>query len=361
MTGYWYSRRTSVSLLFLAPLLFACGGGGGGGGSSGPGAGAIWLIPADEVVDGGPGQDGIPAIDNPRFEPVSQNATTGADELIIGVRYGGATKAYPHEIMDWHEIVNDGPSTDPFAVSYCPLTGSAVTWKGNTSHANSTFGTSGLLYNSNLILYDRQSSSFWSQMLEQSVSGSRIREVPERIQTIETTMSTWMAMFPNSQIMTTNTGHVRNYGAYPYGNYKVNTGLLFPVNHEDNRLHPKTRAIGVRDGLTSKVYQIDGFGDTTQAINDQVGAVSVVAVGNTLLNFAVIFDRELGDGTILTFTAINGDLPNILQDDEGNVWDVFGTAVSGPRTGEQLGMTNSFIAMWFAWVAFFNGAEIHFN
>ena len=109
------------------------------------------------------------------------------------------------------------------------------------------------------------------------------------------------------------------------------------------------------------MYQIDGFGGTTQAINDQFNDEPIVVVGNSSADIAVIYSRQLGDGTILEFSALDGQLPNILQDTEGNTWDVFGNAVSGPRAGEQLTMTNSFTAMWFAWVAFFEDPEIYFN
>ena len=366
MTKRLRSRTSNVLPVVLACLLAACGGGGGGAGNAAAAIPPIlgegeWLIATADVVDGGPGVEGIPAIDRPMFEPVSVNDFVNPTDLVIGVRIGGEVKAYPHEILDWHEIVNDGPGTDPVSLSYCPLTGSAVAWKGNSSHADSTFGVSGLLYNSNLILFDRETGSLWSQMLEQSVNGSRIRELPERIQVIETTWETWRGMYPGSVVMTTDTGHARSYGVYPYGNYKTGRMLLYPITNTDERLHPKTRVIGVRAGNQSKVYQIDGFADSMQTINDQVGEQSIVVIGNSAKDLSAIYNRQLSDGTILNFTPIDGSLPNVMQDDEGNVWDIFGTAVSGPRSGEQLGMTTSYVAMWFAWASFFPNTEIHFN
>ena len=132
-------------------------------------------------------------------------------------------------------------------------------------------------------------------------------------------------------------------------------------------MHPKTRVIGIRtgdgvdDSVASKVYQLGAFGSATQAINDQVGNQSIVIAGNTDLDYAVIYDRELADGTILTFAPIEDDGANIMSDNEGNVWDVFGVATSGPRVGEQLAMTSSYTAFWFAWAAHFTDADIHFN
>jgi hypothetical protein len=174
-------------------------------------------------------------------------------------------------------------------------------------------------------------------------------------------------MYPDAVVMNRNTGYSRDYGDYPYDDYRENAGVFFPVSHVDNRMHPKTRVIGIRAGSgadvesPTKVYQLGAFGSATQAINDQFEDQSIVVVGNTDLDFAVIYNRELADGTILTFTPIENDLPNIMSDNEGNVWDAFGSAVSGPRAGTQLAMTKSYTAFWFAWVAHFTNAEIYFN
>ena len=138
--------------------------------------------------------------------------------------------------------------------------------------------------------------------------------------------------------------------------------MLFTVGRQDNRLHPKQRVIGIHEGKDiAKTYQLGAFGATTQAINDQFQNQSIVIVGNSAQSFAAIYDRQLPDGTILNFTAIDGDLPNVLLDDEGNVWDILGRAVSGPRVGAELAPTRSFVAMWFAWVSHFNQIDINFN
>lgn len=360
ITGFLATCTT----IFLA----SCGGGGGGGAPVTPGpVGTVneWLIPSTEVVDGGPGQDGIPAIDAPLFQSVSNpdNDYIFNNDLVTGIVVDGEYRAYPHKILNWHEVVNDSVGSDVFVLSHCPLTGSSLAWDVEDSSTNPEFGVSGLLYNSNLILYDRRTDSRWSQMLEQSVWGSRSGESPARIQVIETTWTTWQSMYPNSQVLTRDTGFYSNadYFIYPYGEYRWNDQLLFPVSNDDNRLHKKDRVIGIRSDTSAKVYQLDGFGDLTQTINEQFEGTPIVVVGNTVLNFAAIFDRELGDGTLLTFSPLAGQLPGVMEDNEGNVWDVFGTAISGPRMGTQLDSTNSYIAMWFAWATFFENTEIHFN
>jgi len=263
--------------------------------------------------------------------------------------------------MDYHEIVNDGPVGEPFVVSYCPLTGSALAWVGRAADPNSTFGVSGLLYNSNLLLYDRASDSIWSQLLQLSVNGPRIGERPEKIQVLETTFATLKSMYPDAVVMTRDTGHVRRYDEYPYGSYREDSEFLFKISRLDNRLSLKQRVIGLHEGDSGKVYQIDRFGASTLAINDQFRDQAIVVFGNSTLNLAAIYSRVLSDGTILTFNPIQDDLPNIMSDTEGNVWDVFGRAVSGPRAGEQLRSVRSYTAMWFAWVSHFDDVQIHFN
>ncbi|HAK53008.1 MAG TPA: hypothetical protein DCM54_14050 [Gammaproteobacteria bacterium] len=143
-------------------LLAACGGGGGGGGGGGSDNTNIsstgWLIPENEVRDGGPGKDGIPAINNPVFVSQDLQQVT-ARQLMIGMSVDGEAVAASHDIKDWHEVLNLGTSTGPTTMSYCPLTSSALYWQGNENHTDPTFGVSGLLYNSNLILYDRETDS----------------------------------------------------------------------------------------------------------------------------------------------------------------------------------------------------------
>lgn len=346
--------------LLVATMLSSCGGGGGNGGN-GANAGGDWLIREQDVYDTGNGVDGIPTLSNPVFESAATITTVDPDDMVIALRYAGEVRVYPIDILEYHEIVNDGTATDPFTLSYCPLTGSAVAWLGNATHADKSFGVSGLLYESNLILFDRETQSYWSQMLQLAVHGSRRGERPTTMQVIELPFSTLVAMYPDAMVMTRDTGHSRPYDESPYGAYDTSGNLAFEVSFWDTRLFPKVRVVGIHDDRNSKVYQFPQMGPTTITINDQFANQSIVVIGNTILNFAVIYDRKLADGTILAFNPIQDDLPNVMSDTEGNTWDVFGTAVSGPRTGEQLARTRSFKAMWFAWGVFFRNAEIHFN
>jgi len=321
------------------------------------------IVPLSEVIGGGPGPDGIPPLETPQFITDLSATSISPFELVVGVKIGDDIRAYPYNIMNWHEVVNDqfsmDGSSEHVTLSYCPLTGSAMLWKSFVESTNKTFGTSGLLYNSNLIMYDRETGSNWSQMLEQSINGPQIKRIPDRLPVVETSWATWKAMYPETKLLSERTGFSRDYTAYPYGSYRENQSLLFPVNNSnDLRLHRKERVLGINVGSSSKVYPIRSFSSQVEVINETVGEMQVVAAGSSGHNFGVIFNRELEDCTVLDFVAVQDSLPVVMRDNEGNEWDIFGTAVSGARKGQQLQKTNSYIAYWFAWTAFFPGAQI---
>ena len=321
-------------------------------------------VPLTGIVDGGPGPDGIPPVEAPIFIENSSASSLDPDELVIGVKIGNDIRAYPHRIMNWHEVLNDRFTIDGVVesatLSYCPLTGSAMLWQALMEPGDQTFGTSGLVYNSNLLLYDRQTFSLWSQMLEQSVLGPQIQRIPDRLQVVETSWQTWQGMYPETSLLSERTGYSRDYDVYPYGSFRVDRTLLYTVdNLNDLRLHRKDRVVGINVGSSSKVYPIKNFASDVEVINDTVGDMSVVAAGSSGLNFGVVFNRELEDCTVLDFDPIQNKLPIVMQDSEGNEWDIFGIAVSGERTGQQLEKTNSYIAYWYAWTAFFADAEIN--
>jgi hypothetical protein len=318
-----------------------------------------WLIPKDEVFNGGPGRDGIPSIDNPQFTNVINAHYLTDNDLVIGLKIGATIRAYPHPILDWHEIVNDEPNGQKIALTYCPLTGSAIAWNRDGLVSGSTFGVSGLLYNSNLIPYDRGSQSNWSQMMIKSVNGNFIGQEVETTRLIETTYKTWKELYPSSKILSSNTGFARTYGNYPYGGYRTNNDLLFPVNHQDNRLHKKARILGIIVGDFAIAYPIDSFGDDVSVINNDFSGLLHITVGSKGKNFAAAYNRKLDDGTVLEFTAVQNELNIVMTDSEGNKWDIFGYAVDGPRSGTQLKSTKSFIAYWFAWAAFYQNTVIY--
>ena len=321
-----------------------------------------WLIPSCEVFDGGPGKDGIPSVDAPKFNIASSVNFLRPEDLVIGVYANGSYKAYPHPILDWHEIVNDEVGDKALAITYCPLTGTAIGWDRTIDGEVTTFGVSGLLYNTNLIPYDRKTDTNWSQILSQGVNGELTNRNIETHPVIETSWETWKALFPDSEVLNRNTGFDRDYNRYPYGDYRTNNNaLIFPVSNEDSRLPQKDRGLGVLIDEKAKFYPVGKFNEGDfQVVSDEFQNTDLVVIGSASKNLVVAYERRLEDGTNLTFEALasedNADM--LMLDNEGNTWNIFGLAISGPRQGEQLKAPESFMGYWLAWATFYPNPEI---
>ncbi|MDN5212196.1 DUF3179 domain-containing protein [Fulvivirgaceae bacterium BMA12] len=334
--------------------------GGGAGGAGGSGSFGNWLIPVNEVRDGGPGKDGIPALQDPDFLEAGQASYLREDDLVVGYKRGNDIRAYSHNVLDWHEIVNDQVGDFPVAITYCPLTGTAIGWGRSVDGNTTTFGVSGLLYNTNLIPYDRSTDSNWSQMRLECVNGSLIGNKVETFQVVETTWGTWKSMYPSTRVISNVTGFNRNYSVYPYGDYRTNhNNLIFSISPDDNRIPRKDRVLGVIVNDEAKVYEISKLKSQVIAINDEFNGDKLVVVGSKSQNFMVAFNRTLEDETVLEFEPVQNEGAVILKDNEGNTWNIFGEAVAGNRAGSALPGTSSFIGYWMAWGSFYPGAEIY--
>jgi len=317
-----------------------------------------WLIPVSEVVDGGPGKDGIPSIDTPKFVSVSDSDLSFLKEsdLVVGVLNNGLARAYPHPILDWHEAVNDKLNDKPVLVSYCPLTGTAFGWKGIAGGNSSTFGVSGLLYNANLILYDRNTDSHWSQLGLECVNGPLIRDVPELIDVVETNWGTWKALYPNSEVLSIDTGFSRSYGNYPYGNYKTDHEFfIFSVSPRNNSLPNKERVYAIINDGKSKVYQFEKFKNGRIVVENFNGTTYLIVGDENIINSFVLESTTVD----LSFEYVFNNSEAFFKDNEGNKWSVFGTAIEGPRAGQVLKSTKSVVSYWFAIAAFYPSPEIY--
>lgn len=320
----------------------------------------VWAIPRDEVFDGGPGKDGIPALTEPEFISADAADYLRDDELVIGFADGDEARAYPHHILDWHEIINDRVGELNIALTYCPLTGTGIGWNREIDGKVTTFGVSGLLYNSNLIPYDRETNSNWSQIRLDCVNGKLRGREAETFPLIETTWHTWKEMYPSTTVVSQNTGHNRDYKRYPYGNYRTSHSyLIFPVANEDNRLPNKERVLGIVQSDGARVYAFSNFADTVAVINEELNGKNIVIVGNREDNFMVSFINDPGDGSALSFRAVQDQYPVVMTDAEGNLWDVNGRAVAGPRKNARLGSPPSFIGYWFSFAAFYPELSIY--
>lgn len=211
---------------------------------------------ARNVVHGGPPKDGIPPIDRPKVtSPGEADRFLHPEDVVFGLDYKGAVRAYPQIIMVWHEIVNEEIVGEKLSVTYCPLTGSAIAYKGRSKVDGKplTFGTSGNLVNSNLLMYDRQTDSRWPQILGVAITGPNKGQELEAIPLVWTTWERWKRRYPNTLVLSKETGYVRSYGYDPYGSYTSNRpnyytsgGPFFPVIARNNRFPEKKVVVGVK-------------------------------------------------------------------------------------------------------------------
>ncbi len=319
-----------------------------------------WLIPLDEVFDGGPGKDGIPSIDNPSFynafdAKVLEYLTD--EDIVIGVKVDDEYRAYPHRIMDWHEIVNDEfGAKNKVTINYCPLTGTAFSWKFKNNNQGITFGVSGLLYNSNLILYDRATGSNWSQLSLKCVNGGLRGKVPDVTAVVEMKWKEWKKMYPDSKVLTNKQGFDRNYNQYPYGGYlNVDEFLFFPVTPINYLLPQKERVHAIIQNNKSLVFRFNLF-ENKNIIRVEFFNRNYLIIGdeNTIVSF------ELSDGekeNAYTYSYSGGE--EFFSDDKGNKWSVFGKAIDGPRKGSVLKSSTSVIGFWFSIAAFYPNPSIY--
>ncbi|MBT8293015.1 MAG: DUF3179 domain-containing protein [Eudoraea sp.] len=317
---------------------------------------SIWSIPIADIFDGGPGRDGIPALENPGFVSVEDEFALLDGDLILGYKNGDDIRAYQHIVLDWHEIVNDNVGDVSIAVTYCPLTGTGIGWNRVIKGKETTFGVSGLLYNTNLIPFDRETKSNWAQILNESVNGELIGEKAELISLVETDWKTWRTMYPTTKALSLNTGFSRTYGVYPYVDYKTNNDFfLFPVP-KDNRLPLKERILAVIDETDARAYRFTDL-VSENLVRETFKGKEYLVVGNG--NFMISFELDANSEGLQFNYVFNGS-EIVLRDNENNEWNIFGEAVSGPRFGQRLKSANAFMGYWFSIPAFYT-TEIYNN
>jgi hypothetical protein len=217
-------------------------------------------IPRRGMARGGPTKDGIPALSDPEVVPIADADHLRDDDRVIGISLGGEGRAYPVRALAYHEVVNDEVGGVPVAVVYCPLCDSVSVADRRLDGRTYTFGVSGLLFNNNVLLYDRADDALWSQLGFGAVSGPNagrsLRHLPWEL----TTLAEWRRAQPASMVMTFNTGYERPYDHNAYADYFASDVLLFPVIRQDARLGGRTRVVGVRLGDTVRAYPADEVG-----------------------------------------------------------------------------------------------------
>lgn len=304
-----------------------------------------YLIPIEKIRFVLP-PDAIPSIDNPKFlSPEEALKNYGGEEIVIGVSYKGISKAYPLSILVWHEIVNDKFGDAPIAVTYCPLCYSSLGFIRIVENNEVQFGVSGRLYNSDLVMYDRETKSLWSQILGTAIYGERSGYVLKRIPVDVMSLREWLNIYPESLVLSQETGFFRAYGEDPYYGYYEARDIYFPIENFDERLHPKEIVTAVKVGKETKAYIIKNL--EGKVIQDKLGGKDIVIlkIGK---HAARVYEREV-DGKVLDFELKDGKL---IDKQTGSVWNPFGFAVEGKLKGKSLKWVDSHTTFWFAWTAF---------
>lgn len=263
--------------------------------------GVKYLVYPDKIQSGGPPMDGIPSIDDPEFVSVEEADQWIQDnELVLAMEYNGVKRVYPLQIMVWHEIVNDTVGGDPILITYCPLCGSGIAYERKIDGEEVEFGTSGKLYNSNLVMYDRKTNSYWSQIDGLAIVGELTGKFLTPISIDTVAWRDWKGVHPDSEVLSQNTGYNRSYGTDPYGSYYEDSFLFFPVENADETIHPKTAILGIGVDGVYKAYREDDL-KTEKVIEDTIGRVDIklemdeagaVKITNLETNEEIVKERD---------------------------------------------------------------------
>lgn len=330
----------------------------------------ISLVERTRIVSGGPPPDGIPAIDQPVFQPAASVDWLEDGEAVLALRVGDAVRAYPVQVMVWHEIVNDSLAGVPVTVTYCPLCNSALAYDRRVDGRVLDFGTSGALYQSALVMYDRQTESLWTHFDGRAVVGTLVGAQLEFLPVSTVSWRDFRRAHPTAAVLTRDTGHDRPYGRNPYVGYDQSDGPLtgFFSGDVDAREAAMTRVVGVHrggdsiavvterladagvveatvDGRRITLWHAPGTSSALQA-REVAGGDDVGATG--------VFAAEHG-GRVLRFTRHGA---RFVDDRTGTTWNILGEAVAGPLAGERLRPVPHVDTFWFAWSTYRPGTVV---
>jgi len=247
-------------------------------------------IPIEYMKDGGPPRDGIPSIDEPEFLMASEASFLTDNDRVLGVYFNNIAKAFPVRILNFHEIVNDIFGDHPLVVTFCPLCGSGLAFNANIDDSRKTFGVSGLLYNSDVLLYDRETETLWSQILSQGVAGPLAGRKLQVIQTYNTSWKDWKSQFPGTLVLSTNTGYDRDYSLDPYPEYYTSEKVWFPIQNTNDTMHPKTKVLGLEVNEKFKAYPFPELKKMKDTVHDIVNGKEVLVHFNDKEESAYITD-----------------------------------------------------------------------
>lgn len=327
-------------------------------------------IDLNELIDGGPGKDGIPAINNPGFVSQTQAAGWLGDmEPVIALEVDGEARAYPIQILIWHEIVNDELSGVPVLVTFCPLCYSAIVFDRHIGGEVHEFGVSGFLRHSDMIMFDRKTESLWQQFSGEALvgdyTGKELTILPSQLISFEQ----FREAYPEAKVLSKNTGHRRNYGDNPYAGYDdINNSPFLMRDEVPDKIRPMEKIVGVRTDSENVGYTYS-FTKQEAVHNDEAGGEPIVIfhldgmasalddreIRNSRDDGATgVFSRELNGQTLeFEFTS------NRIRDKQTqSEWDITGKAVDGELKGEQLSPVLFGDYFAFAWLVFYPDSRI---
>ncbi len=332
------------------------------------------LIDPSDVVSGGPPPDGIPPIDDPQFISVSAaDAWLNDVEPVLVVDVDGDVRAYPIQIMMWHEIVNDTVGGVPLAVTYCPLCNSALSFERVVRGVETTFGTSGNLFNANLVMYDRATESLWNQLDGRAVIGVLTGEVLKQVPSSTMSWGTFKDSRPDAKVLDRDrTGASRAYGTNPYTGLDDPNGQPFLFNGDiDVRAKAMQRIVAIENNGAAIAWTLDAISSDDSALataaefnGEPLTILWQAGESSALDSSDITAGRDVGtvgvfsavvDGEVLTFQA-DGD--SFIDDQTSSVWNIFGEAETGPLAGTTLDPVTFVRTFWFSWAAFRPGTEL---
>lgn len=324
----------------------------------------------DSILSGGPPKDGIPAVDSPVFESLVAGDEWLEDvDPVILFSHGDVSRAYPLSILIWHEIVNDEVDGQPVSITFCPLCNASIVFDRNFNGQVLDFGTTGRLRNSDLIMYDRQTETWWQQFTGEGIVG---KHAGEQLRFLTSQVLSWKDFkdaHPEGEVLA-RPNMPRNYGYNPYVGYDSTSRPFLFQGTPDSRLAPAERVLGLTTETEAIAYPFqaleeagvvhDSFGGVELAIFHKAGLASaldssVISKGRDIGAVAV-YERQVGD-QLLTFSP--NDDGTFSDAETGSTWDILGEAVEGPLTGKKLTPILHFDHFWFAWAAFFPVTELY--
>ena len=322
-------------------------------------------VPNDLIYFGGQVRDGIPALVDPDTETAGNALFIENSARVLGVVVDGHARAYPLAMMWWHEVANDILGDSAALVTYCPLTGSGIAFDPVFDGRLRDFGVSGLLFENNLVMFDRQTETLWNQMLLEGMCGADRGKALPRLPMVETTWGLWKRMHPTTDVIKPDTAAFDfPYGQYPYGNYAApnNSTTLFPGSSWSNARPPKELVLGVHEGSSAKAYPFGALAQQGEmvALNDSVGDRPIVVMYVDVERTALAFDRRV-NGQELTFSVEDPSAFTLVDAETGTIWGPAGEAISGPLAdqGARLSLlADAYTVFWFAWSIYYPNTEL---